>query len=127
MDPDGSFKIVDRLKDMIIVSGFNVYPNEVEEVLYHHPAISKGAVIGLPDDRTGERVKAYVILKEGQSLTAEDLIAWCKDPEQGLTGYRVPKDVEFRDTLPETLVGKVLRRALQEEERVKREAATATT
>jgi long-chain acyl-CoA synthetase len=68
-----------------------------------------------------------VILKEGQSLTAEDLIAWCKDPEQGLTGYRVPKDVEFRDTLPETLVGKVLRRALQEEERVKREAATATT
>jgi long-chain acyl-CoA synthetase len=84
-------------------------------------------VIGLPDDRTGERVKAYVILKEGQSLTAEDLIAWCKDPEQGLTGYRVPKDVEFRDTLPETLVGKVLRRALQEEERVKREAATATT
>jgi long-chain acyl-CoA synthetase len=127
MDPDGSFKIVDRLKDMIIVSGFNVYPNEVEEVLYHHAAISKAAVIGLPDDRTGERVKAYVILKEGQSLTAEDLIAWCKDPEQGLTGYRVPKDVEFRDTLPETLVGKVLRRALQEEERVKREAATATT
>jgi long-chain acyl-CoA synthetase len=127
MDDEGSFKIVDRLKDMIIVSGFNVYPNEVEEVLYHHPAISKAAVIGLPDDRTGERVKAYVIVKEGASLTAEELIAWCKDPQQGLTGYRAPKDVEFRDTLPETLVGKVLRRALQEEERVKREAATATT
>jgi long-chain acyl-CoA synthetase len=104
-----------------------VYPNEVEDVLYHHPAISKAAVIGLPDDRTGERVKAYVILKEGQTLTAEELIAWCKDPEQGLTGYRAPKEIEFRDSLPETLVGKVLRRALQEEERVRREAATAAS
>jgi long-chain acyl-CoA synthetase len=122
MDADGYFKIVDRLKDMIIVSGFNVYPNEVEDVLYHHPAISKAAVIGLPDDRTGERVKAYVILKDGQSLTVDELIAWCKDPEQGLAGYRAPKEIEFRDSLPETLVGKVLRRALQEEERVKREA-----
>jgi long-chain acyl-CoA synthetase len=127
MDTEGYFKIVDRLKDMIIVSGFNVYPNEVEDVLYHHPAISKAAVIGLPDDRTGERVKAYVILKDGQTLTAEELIAWCKDPEQGLTGYRAPKAIEFRDSLPETLVGKVLRRALQEEERVKREAATTAS
>jgi long-chain acyl-CoA synthetase len=127
MDADGYFKIVDRLKDMIIVSGFNVYPNEVEDVLYHHPAISKAAVIGLPDDRTGERVKAYVILKGGQTLTAEELIAWCKDPEQGLTGYRAPKEIEFRDSLPETLVGKVLRRALQEEERVKRDAATTAS
>jgi long-chain acyl-CoA synthetase len=127
MDADGYFKIVDRLKDMIIVSGFNVYPNEVEDVLYHHPAISKAAVIGLPDDRTGERVKAYVILKDGRSLTVDELIAWCKDPEQGLTGYRAPKEIEFRDSLPETLVGKVLRRALQEEERVKREAATTAS
>jgi long-chain acyl-CoA synthetase len=127
MDTEGYFKIVDRLKDMIIVSGFNVYPNEVEDVLYHHPAISKAAVIGLPDDRTGERVKAYVILKDGQRLTAEELIAWCKDPEQGLTGYRAPKEIEFRDSLPETLVGKVLRRALQEEERVKREAAATAS
>jgi long-chain acyl-CoA synthetase len=127
MDTEGYFKIVDRLKDMIIVSGFNVYPNEVEDVLYHHPAISKAAVIGLPDDRTGERVKAYVILRDGQRLTAEELIAWCKDPEQGLTGYRAPKEIEFRDSLPETLVGKVLRRALQEEERVKREAAATAS
>ena len=119
MDPDGFFRIVDRLKDMVLVSGFNVYPNEVEDVLYHHPAISKAAVIGVPDDRTGERVKAFVVLKEGASLTAEDLIAWCKDPAQGLTGYRVPKEIEFRDSLPETQVGKVLRRVLQEEERHK--------
>jgi long-chain acyl-CoA synthetase len=119
MDPDGFFRIVDRLKDMILVSGFNVYPNEVEEVLYHHPAISKCAVVGLPDERTGERVKAYVVLREGATLTAADLTAWCKDPEQGLTGYRVPKEIEFRDALPETLVGKVLRRVLQEEERQK--------
>lgn len=125
MEPDGFFRIVDRLKDMVLVSGFNVYPNEVEDVLYHHPAISKAAVIGVPDDRTGERVKAFVVLKEGQQLTAEELIVWCKDPAQGLTGYRAPKEVEFRDALPETLVGKVLRRVLQDEERSKREAAIA--
>ena len=117
MEDDGYFKIVDRLKDMILVSGFNVYPNEVEDVLYHHPAISKCAVIGVPDERTGERVKAFAVLREGATLTAEELTAWCKDPAQGLTGYRAPKDVEFRDSLPETLVGKVLRRALQDEER----------
>ena len=117
MEDDGYFKIVDRLKDMILVSGFNVYPNEVEDVLYRHPAISKCAVIGVPDERTGERVKAFAVLREGATLTAEELTAWCKDPAQGLTGYRAPKDVEFRDSLPETLVGKVLRRALQDEER----------
>jgi long-chain acyl-CoA synthetase len=125
MDDEGYFKIVDRIKDMIIVSGFNVYPNEVEDVLYHHPAISKCAVIGVPDDRTGERVKVFVVLKVGAHLTGEELIAWSKDPEQGLTGYRVPHEVEFRDSLPETMVGKVLRRVLQDEERSKREAAGA--
>jgi long-chain acyl-CoA synthetase len=125
MEPDGFFRIVDRLKDMVLVSGFNVYPNEVEDVLYHHPAISKCAVIGLPDERTGERLKAFVVLRDGAALTAPDLIAWCKDPEQGLTGYRVPRDIEFRDSLPETQVGKVLRRVLQEEERL-RAAAPAT-
>jgi long-chain acyl-CoA synthetase len=119
MEADGFFRIVDRLKDMVLVSGFNVYPNEVEEVLYQHPAISKAAVIGVPDERTGERVKAFVVLKEGATLTVEDLMSWCKDPAQGLTGYRVPKEIEFRDSLPETQVGKVLRRVLQEEERHK--------
>jgi long-chain acyl-CoA synthetase len=76
-------------------------------------------VIGVPDDRTGERVKAFIVLREGVSLDADELIAWCKDPAQGLAGYRVPKEVAFRESLPETLVGKVLRRALQDEERHK--------
>jgi long-chain acyl-CoA synthetase len=123
MDEQGYFKIVDRIKDMVLVSGFNVYPTEVEAVLFHHPKILKCAVIGVPDDTTGERVKAFVVLKPGESATAQEIIAWCRDPDQGLTGYRVPKEVEFRDELPETLIGKVLRRVLQDEERRKREAA----
>ena len=130
MDPDGFFRIVDRLKDMILVSGFNVYPTEVEDVLFHHPAVSKACVVGIPDDRTGERVKAYIVLKDGMSATADEIVAWCRDPEQGLTGYRVPHEIEFRDELPETLIGKVLRRVLQEEERQKlatRTAAVAPT
>jgi len=122
MDEDGYFKIVDRLKELIIVSGFNVYPTEIERVLYHHPAIQKVCVVGVPDDKTGEAVKAFVVLREGATATAEEIIEWCRDPQQGLTGYRVPKQVEFRKSLPETLIGKVLRRALQEEERQKRAA-----
>jgi long-chain acyl-CoA synthetase len=119
LDDEGYAFIVDRMKDMVIVSGFNVYPTEVEEVLFHHPKISKVCVLGLPDETTGERVKAYVVLKPGETATAEELEAWCRDPDQGLTGYRVPKEWEFRDALPETLIGKVLRRVLQEEERQK--------
>jgi long-chain acyl-CoA synthetase len=119
MDEDGFFRIVDRLKEMIIVSGFNVYPNEVEEVLYHHPKVSKAAVIGVPDEKTGEAVKAFVVLKEGETATAEEILGWCKDPANGLTGYRVPRQIEFRDQLPETMIGKVLRRVLAEEERRK--------
>jgi long-chain acyl-CoA synthetase len=122
MDEDGYFQIVDRIKDMILVSGFNVYPTEVEEALYRHPKISKVAVVGLPDPVTGEHVKAYIVLKEGESATAAEIVAWCRD-EGGLSGYRVPKDIEFRDSLPETLIGKVLRRVLQDEER-KRASAT---
>ena len=123
MDEEGYFVIVDRIKDMIIVSGFNVYPAEVEGVLSHHPAIAKVAVVGVPDDTTGEAVKAFVVVREGSQLTAEELISWSRDPENGLTGYRVPKQVEFRDSLPETLVGKVLRRVLLEQE--KQRAASA--
>jgi long-chain acyl-CoA synthetase len=122
MDADGYFQIVDRIKDMVLVSGFNVYPTEVEEVLFHYPKISKCAVVGLPDPVTGERIKAYIVLKEGQTATAEEIVAWCK-AEGGLTGYRVPQDIEFRDSLPETLIGKVLRRVLQEEERQKAASA----
>jgi len=119
MDEDGFFRIVDRLKDMIIVSGFNVYPTEVEAVLFRHPKVSKACVVGVPDDRTGERVKAYIVLKEGEQATTDEIIAWSRDPEQGLSGYRVPREIEFRDELPETLIGKVLRRVLIEEERAK--------
>jgi long-chain acyl-CoA synthetase len=117
MDEEGYFAIVDRIKDMIIVSGFNVYPAEVEAVLVRHPAIAKVCVVGVPDDTTGEAVKAFVVLKEGASATPEGITSWSRDPENGLAGYRVPKQVEFRDSLPETLVGKVLRRVLLEQER----------
>jgi long-chain acyl-CoA synthetase len=119
MDEEGYFSIVDRKKDMILVSGFNVYPTEVEEVLYRHPKVQKVSVVGLPDERTGEAIKAYVVLREGQTATAEEIIAFCRDEKQGLSGYRVPKIVEFRDALPETIIGKVLRRVLLEEERHK--------
>ena len=119
MDPDGYFRIVDRLKEMILVSGFNVYPNEIEDALYRHPNISKVAVIGVPDDKTGEAVKAFVVLREGESATIEELVAWARDPANGLTAYRTPKRIELRDSLPETMVGKVLRRVLAEEERQK--------
>ncbi|MDP9295920.1 MAG: long-chain fatty acid--CoA ligase [Actinomycetota bacterium] len=122
MDEEGYFAIVDRIKDMIIVSGFNVYPAEVESVLARHPAIARVCVVGIPDDTTGEAVKAFIVLREGTKATAEEIVKWSRDPENGLTGYRVPKQVEFRDSLPETLVGKVLRRVLLEEEREKADA-----
>jgi long-chain acyl-CoA synthetase len=125
MQPDGFFSIVDRLKELIIVSGFNVYPTEVEEALYRHPKIQRVAVVGVPDERTGEAVKAFVVLRPGERATAEELVAWARDPANGLTGYRAPKQVEFRDSLPETLIGKVLRRVLLEEERARRAAAGA--
>jgi long-chain acyl-CoA synthetase len=124
MDEDGYFQIVDRLKEMIIVSGFNVYPNEVEEALYRHPKVLKVAVIGVPDDTTGEAVKAFVVLKEGDRATPEEIVTWARDPANGLTAYRAPKQVEFRDELPETMIGKVLRRILVEEERRKTGAST---
>jgi long-chain acyl-CoA synthetase len=104
---------------MIIVSGFNVYPTDVEQVLYRHEKIEKVAVAGVPDSKTGEAVKAYIVLKQGENATAEEIIAWCKDEKTGLTGYRVPKLIEFRDALPETMIGKVLRRVLVEEEKQK--------
>ncbi|MDR6869988.1 long-chain acyl-CoA synthetase [Bosea sp. BE125] len=109
--PDGQIKIVDRMKDMVLVSGFNVYPNEVEDVLASHPGVLEAAVIGLPDEHSGEAVTAFVVKKD-ETLTAEALRAFCKD---SLTGYKVPKQIVFRDSLPKTNVGKVLRRALREE------------
>ncbi len=123
MDEDGYFYVVDRIKEMIIVSGFNVYPSEVERVLLQHPKVHKAAVVGVPDPTTGEAVKAFVVLRRGETATAEEIVAWCRDPARGLAGYRIPKHVEFRDSLPETLIGKVLRRVLLEEERQRAGAA----
>jgi long-chain acyl-CoA synthetase len=119
VDEEGYFYIVDRKKDMIIVSGFKVFPTDVEQVLYSHPKIQKAVVLGLPDNQTGESVKAYVVLREGETATEKEIIDFTKDPKQGLTGFRVPRSIEFRDSLPETLVGKVLRRVLVEEEKQK--------
>ncbi|MCV9940008.1 AMP-binding protein [Boseaceae bacterium BT-24-1] len=109
--PDGQVKVVDRMKDMVIVSGFNVYPNEVEDVLAKHPGVLESAVIGLPDEHSGEAVTAFVV-KRDPAVTSEELRAFCKE---NLTGYKVPKQIIFRDALPKTNVGKVLRRALREE------------
>jgi long-chain acyl-CoA synthetase len=119
MDEEGYFQIVDRKKDMIIVSGFNVYPTDVEQVLYRHPKVKQVCVVGVPDERTGEAVKAFVVLKEGVESSEHEILEWTRDEQHGLTGYRAPKKVEFREELPTTLVGKVLRRVLLEEEKQK--------
>ena len=109
MDPDGYIRIVDRKKDMIVVSGFNVYPNEVEEALAAHPGVLEAAVIGEPDPATGEAVRAVVVLRDG-SLTEDDLRRHCR---ARLTAYKVPKRVEFREELPKSTVGKILRKDLR--------------
>ena len=110
MDEDGYCKIVDRKKEMILVSGFNVYPNEVENAIALHPKVSETGVIGMPDDKSTEKVVAYVVAKD-KSLTAEELIAHCKTQ---LTNYKVPREVYFADELPKTNVGKILRRKIKE-------------
>jgi long-chain acyl-CoA synthetase len=112
MDEDGYSYIVQRKKDMIIVSGFNVYPSEVEGVLYTHPAVMEAGVIGLPDKYRGEVVKAFVVLKSGQTATADELIEHCRG---GLAEFKVPCRIEFRESLPKTAVGKILHRVLREE------------
>jgi long-chain acyl-CoA synthetase len=112
-DPDGYLTIVDRKKDMIITGGFNIFPREVEEVLYEHPKVLEAAVIGVPDPRSGERLKAYVVLKAGETATTEEILAFCRDK---LTAYKVPKTLEFRQELPKNNVGKLLRRILREED-----------
>lgn len=111
MDEDGFVKIVDRIKDMILVSGFNVYPNEIEEVLASHPKVLEAAAIGVPDEKSGEAVKVFVVKKDA-SLTQEEVMAHCNE---NLTGYKRPRVVVFRDELPKTNVGKILRRALRDE------------
>lgn len=118
-DEEGYFYIVDRQKDMIIAGGFNIYPREIEEVLYTHPAVQEAAVIGVPDAYRGETVKAFVVRKAGHDVTEDELIKYCREL---LAPYKTPKEIEFRDELPKTLVGKVLRRLLREEEERRRAA-----
>jgi len=113
-DDEGYFYIVDRLKDIIIASGFNIVPREVEEVLFLHPKVQEAVVAGVPDKFRGETVKAYVVLKEGEACTTDELVQFCKER---LAPYKVPRQIEFRSELPKTQVGKFLRRVLVEEER----------
>ena len=112
MDEDGYFKIVDRKKDMILVSGFNVYPNEIEDVVSRHEKVDEVAAIGVPDDKSGEVVKIFVTLKDS-TLKKDELIAFCRE---SLTGYKVPKRIEFVEDLPKSNVGKILRRELRDQE-----------
>ena len=117
MDEDGYFKIVDRKKDMILgAGGYNIYPREIEDVLYEHPKVLEVAAAGVPVPGKGERVKAYVVLKDGETATEEEIIAFCRE---NLAPYKVPKFVEFRTELPKTIVGKILRRVLVEEDKKK--------
>ncbi|MDW7745018.1 AMP-binding protein [Halomonas sp.] len=115
LQADGYIRIVDRKKDMILVSGFNVYPNEIEDVVAAHPGVIESAAVGVPDETSGEAIKLFVVARD-ETLDAETLRTWCK---KDLSGYKVPKHVEFRDELPKTNVGKVLRRQLRDEERDK--------
>lgn len=117
MSEDGYFRIVDRKKDMILASGgFNVYPRDIEECLYEHPKVLEAVAIGVPVGSANQRAKAFVVLKPGKTATPEEIIEWCR---AGLARYKVPKYVEFRPELPKTMVGKILRRALIEEEEQK--------
>jgi long-chain acyl-CoA synthetase len=122
MDEEGYFTIVDRKKDLIIAGGYNIYPREVEEVLHEHPKVQEVAVAGVPDPYRGETVKAFVVLRQGEQATAEELREFAKSR---LAAYKVPRAVEFRDELPKNMVGKVLRRALVEEGRAKAGASEA--
>ena len=116
MDEKGYFKIVDRKKDMVLVSGFNVYPNEIEDAIVGHEGILEVAAIGVPSEKSGEAVKIFVV-RTDKSLTESDIIEYAKTV---LTGYKVPKIVEFREELPKTPVGKILRKDLRNEELAKK-------
>jgi long-chain acyl-CoA synthetase len=113
IDKDGYISITDRKKDMIIVGGFNVYPREVEDILYTHPKVELTAVVGVPDEKAGEKVKAFIKLKEGEAVTKEEMSAFCKE---NMVGYKRPRIIEFRDEIPISNIGKVLRRVLRDEE-----------
>ncbi|MEQ9943794.1 long-chain-fatty-acid--CoA ligase FadD [Pectobacterium aroidearum] len=118
-DDEGFLRVIDRKKDMILVSGFNVYPTEIEDVISRHPKVSESAVIGVANEVSGEAVKAFVVRRDN-SLTKEELITHCR---RNLTGYKVPKEIEFCDDLPKSNVGKILRRELRDDKKVKKDAA----
>jgi long-chain acyl-CoA synthetase len=117
-DEDDYFFIVDRKKDMIIAGGYNIYPREIDEVLFKHPKVQEAVAVGIADKYRGETVKAFIILKPGETTTAEDIIAFCR---QKLAAYKVPKLVEFRSSLPKSAIGKVLRNILRAEEAEKKQ------
>ena len=110
LDAEGRFKIVDRKKDMILVSGFNVFPNEIEAVVANMEGVLEAACIGIPDDRTDEGVKLFVVKTPGAKINADNVISFCRER---LTAYKVPKDITFIDELPKSAVGKILRRELR--------------
>ena len=118
VEGQGYFTIADRAKDMIISGAENIYPKEIEEVLFTHPKVAQAAVIGVPHPRSGESVKAFIQLKPGVKATPEEIIEFTKDK---LAGYKRPREVEFRDDLPTSIIGKVLRRVLRDEELKKRQ------
>jgi len=121
MDEEGYFAIVDRKKELIIAGGYNIYPREVEEVLYEHPKVQEVCVAGVPDSYRGEVVKAFIVLRSGEQASVEEIREFAK---ARLAAYKVPRAVEFRDELPKTMIGKVLRRALIEEELARQKAET---
>jgi long-chain acyl-CoA synthetase len=116
MDEQGYFYVVDRKKDLIIAGGFNIYPREIEEVLYEHPEIQEAVAVGIPDPYRGETVKVFVVVKEGSTITEEEIEQFAR---KHLAAYKVPRVYEFRSELPKTAVGKILRRALIDEEKKK--------
>ena len=120
MDEDGYFYIVDRKKDMIISGGFNVYPRDIDEVFYEHPKVQEACAIGIPDPKRGENVKVFVVLKAGETATQEEMIKFC---ETKLAAYKRPTEIEFRDELPKSNVGKILRKELRQGELKKRKSA----
>jgi long-chain acyl-CoA synthetase len=117
MDADGYFYIVGRKKDMVIVSGYNVYPDEVDRVLVAHPAVLEAASIGVPDERRGESVKSFIVLRHGMTATAEEIVAYCRE---NLAAFKVPRAIEFRSELPKSPVLKILRRELRAQEMARR-------
>ena len=117
-DEDGYLTISDRKKDMICASGFNIYPKEVDEILFSHPKVLEACCIGVPDEYRGETVKAYVVVQPGETLTEQEVISYCKGK---MTGYKVPTQVDFIDQLPKSTIGKIMRREVRDMDAKKRE------